>query len=224
MEEKIDIAIAHFWNKRDRQKKDHLKKHGTSRGTGASVSANTHLDTFAKIIYNSVNYQNEDIVSKHLDYSLPGWYRPLKNWDVVIKKNNSIAAAIELKSMAGESFGKNINHRTEEAVGTAQDLIASHSMGLIDKRPWMGYVYLIDSNDLSEKHLSTSDEKMDNVFFKASYVDRIKIMGERMVESGLYDAVWFIKTSEDLSWSEPSKKLGHKNFFNLLRAHISDIM
>ena len=60
---------------------------------------------------------------------LPGFFRPTKEWDIVVVSDNNLIAAIELKSQIGPSFGNNFNNRTEEALGTAMDIWTAYREG-----------------------------------------------------------------------------------------------
>ena len=53
---------------------------------------------------------------------LPGFFRPTKEWDLLVVREHTLIAAIEAKSQVGPSFGNNFNNRTEEAMGSALDL------------------------------------------------------------------------------------------------------
>src|SRR5579859_6178346 len=50
---------------------------------------------------------------------LPGYFRPTKEWDLLVVREGMLLAALELKSQVGPSFGNNFNNRTEEAMGSA---------------------------------------------------------------------------------------------------------
>jgi hypothetical protein len=52
--------------------------------------------------------------------TLPGFYRPAKECDLVAISCGSLVAAVEVKSQVG-SFGNNFNNRVEEALGNATD-------------------------------------------------------------------------------------------------------
>ncbi|WP_430626426.1 PaeR7I family type II restriction endonuclease [Sulfobacillus thermotolerans] len=54
---------------------------------------------------------------------LPGFYRPAKQWDLVVVRHHPsgvkrLVATIEVKSHVG-SFSNNFNNRTEEAMGSS---------------------------------------------------------------------------------------------------------
>src|SRR5579884_3387733 len=79
--------------------------------------------------------------------SLPGFYRATKSWDLVVVANESLVAALELKSQVG-SFGNNFNNRTEEAVGTAADIWTAFREGAFgtSPAPWLGYLFLLEDS------------------------------------------------------------------------------
>ena len=52
---------------------------------------------------------------------LPGFFRPTKQWDLLVVRDQHLLAAMELKAQVGPSFGNNFNNRTEEAMGSALD-------------------------------------------------------------------------------------------------------
>ena len=56
-------------------------------------------------------------------FTLPGYYRPTKQWDVVVwGTDGAPLVCIELKSQNGPSYSNNANNRAEEAIGNAYDL------------------------------------------------------------------------------------------------------
>ncbi len=64
----------------------------------------------------------EENIFCHKSIELPGFFRPTKEWDLLVIKDGKLVVAIEAKSQAGPSFGNNFNNRTEEAMGSALDL------------------------------------------------------------------------------------------------------
>ena len=60
---------------------------------------------------------------------LPGFFRPTKEWDLLVVLDNELIASIELKSHIGPSFGNNFNNRVEEALGSATDIRTAYREG-----------------------------------------------------------------------------------------------
>jgi hypothetical protein len=64
---------------------------------------------------------------------LPGFFRPTKDWDMLVVHEGHLIAAVEFKSQRGPSFGNNFNNRTEEAIGNATDLWTAFREGAYGK-------------------------------------------------------------------------------------------
>ncbi|MGH3264148.1 MAG: PaeR7I family type II restriction endonuclease, partial [Trebonia sp.] len=96
------------------------------------------------------------------------------------------------------SFGNNFNNRTEEAIGNAVDLWRSYEAGLIGTvRPWLGFVFVIEQATGSTtlvRDQGTSTFRTDPVFDNSSYIDRYRLLFERLVRERLYDAACLIST------------------------------
>ena len=78
--------------------------------------------------------------------ALPGFFRPTKDWDLVVHADDRPVVAIEFKSQNGPSFSNNANNRVEEAIGNAVDLWYVVDRELLPARPWVGYVYVIEDD------------------------------------------------------------------------------
>jgi len=63
-----------------------------------------------------------EFINRKKALELPGFFRPTKEWDLLVIKEGTLIAVIEAKSQVGPSFGNNFNNRTEEAMGSALDL------------------------------------------------------------------------------------------------------
>lgn len=54
----------------------------------------------------------ETNIFQRISVELPGFFRPTKEWDIIVLVDGNLIAAIELKSQIGPSFGNNFNNRT----------------------------------------------------------------------------------------------------------------
>lgn len=81
--------------------------------------------------------------------TLPGYFRPTKDWDVVAVAQENLLATIEVKSHAGPSYGNNFNNRIEEALGSATDFWSAYRRGVfrLSSRPFLGYLMLLEEDD-----------------------------------------------------------------------------
>ena len=100
-------AVKSFWEIRERD----------------GVRAGKTLDGFVSLIKWVVvsNGLPNAIVVTGRQAQVPGYFRPSKAWDLLIFDEETLVAAIELKSIA-DSFGKNSNNRNEEVLGSGVDI------------------------------------------------------------------------------------------------------
>ena len=146
--DRLAKAVQYFWKVRTQQ----LKKQGSATGkkdTGnrSAVTGGKHLDGFIKLLAELLSEAGlPDSTIHTTSTTLPGYFRPTKNWDLVAVIDGQLLASIEFKAHIGPSFGNNFNNRTEEAMGTALDLWTAYREGALNKtmRPWPGYMFLLE--------------------------------------------------------------------------------
>src|SRR5581483_4619626 len=106
----------------------------------SAVTGGAQMDGFAKLVSELLmeNGITAATVSRKINVELPGFFRPTKQWDLLIKVDGDLLASIEFKSQVGPSFGNNYNNRTEEALGSATDLWTAYREGAFraSPRPW----------------------------------------------------------------------------------------
>jgi hypothetical protein len=122
---------------------------------------------------------------------LPGYYRPEKQWDLIVIADGRLVTAIEFKSQVGPSFGNNYNNRVEEALGNATDIWAAfREQRLGPIRPFLGYFFLLEDVPRVHTPVRSSEPyfKVDPVFRDASYSRRYEILCQRLIYERLYDA------------------------------------
>src|SRR5690606_22909488 len=87
--------------------------------------------------------------------TLPGYFRPTKQWDIVVMNGKRLIATLELKSHVGPSFSNNFNNRTEEAIGSAHCLWTAYREGAFgdQPRPFVGWLMLLEDCTNSRKSL-----------------------------------------------------------------------
>lgn len=128
---------------------------------------------------------------------LPGFYRPRKRWDMAVRYEGVLVAALEFKSQVG-SVGKNINNRFEEALGTGTDTWAAQTelTAYGDVPPWLGYVFVLREDEETERPDRPIDALFpaDPAFVRMSYSQRYQEMLKRLIGDNIYQAGWFITT------------------------------
>jgi hypothetical protein len=222
--ERLQKAVETFWAVRTKQK---TKSGSTNIGARGAVTGGAQLSEVEDLLVEllrSTGLIGLDIRSdSHLE--LPGYFRPEKKWDILILSQKKLVAAIELKSQVGPSFGNNFNNRTEEALGSAQDLWTAFREGRFgsDLRPFLGYFFLLE--DCTDVHLpvrnAESNFPVEDIFRRASYSKRYEIFCQRLVRERLYDAACLTlsKNATPVTCSHPLPELSFQRFVAQLQGH-----
>ncbi len=124
LSERTGQAVAHYWQTRSTQRHKQEEGGRADQGLRSAVTGGAQMDGFIDLfteLIQSAGMTGQYIFRKRA-VELPGFFRPTKEWDLLVVKGRVLIAAIEAKSQVGPSFGNNFNNRTEEAMGSALDL------------------------------------------------------------------------------------------------------
>ena len=166
---------------------------GASGARGA-VTTGKNLDGFLTLFQSLVEangLRDTEICVKKKVLVLPGFYRPTKEWDMLILRRGEFIAALEFKSQVGPSFGNNFNSRSEEIMGSEHDLWTAYREGAFGDdapRPFLGWLMLVEEYKASTTPVSVKEPHfpVDPIFRGASYVERYDVLCKRLVQEGLY--------------------------------------
>ncbi len=237
-EELVSEAVKNFWTVRERE----------------GVRSGKTLDAFVRLLTWVVHRHGlpEAVLLTGKKAQLPGYFRPTKSWDVLILNNNTLIAAIELKSIA-DSFGKNANNRNEEALGSGIDIKEAFEENAFEglTRLFTGYLILVEdceetlaSVQIQMKHFRAMEEFManpvtrENIYVRnasgvfpsidgVSYMTRFDILCRRLMQKNLYTAAAVIKSPRSAiqngEYSSVSLETSIKAFLAALAGHIETI-
>lgn len=198
----FEDAVAAYWGAKQLQNELSAIKNKVGAGTAGSVRGGKHFDPIAALIskfFLEAGYPPEAIrVTKGQKLELPGFYRPQKQWDLVVTHKNTLVAAFELKALGGPSFGNNYNNRVEEALGSAVDLRRAALAELYPgEKPWLGYFFIMEDHEKSRRPVSTEVGAfpVEDIWRGASYQDRFAIFCERLMAEDIYDSICYITSS-----------------------------
>lgn len=218
----LEKAIRHFWKVRGRQHKKQGKESGQKdSGNRAAVTGGKHGDGFiallAEIVREAGLTDAEIFIAKK---TLPCYFRPAKDWDLIVKSGDDLIAVIEVKAHVG-SFGNNFNNRVEEALGSATDFWAAYREATFQPsaRPWLGYLMMLEEAPGSIrkcKRKKLSHYPMREEFQEISYARRYEIFCERLVRDRIYDATCLIMSNPETGskgfYIEPNNEISFSNF------------
>lgn len=117
-------AVARYWLTRREQQKRQQRSRRKDQGLRSAVTGGAQMDGFVGLFADLVAECGLDrsTIYRKRAVELPGFFRPTKEWDLAVVKEQTLVVAIEVKSQVGPSFGNNFNNRTEEAMGSALDI------------------------------------------------------------------------------------------------------
>jgi len=232
LDKRLAQAVRHFW--RTRTKQDRAQGSKTGRrdyGNRTAATGGKHLDGFcglvAKLLVESGLPSSVIYRTSRAGVTLPGFFRPTKQWDIVLVAGETLLAAVEFKSLCGPSFANNYNNRVEEAVGNATDLWTAYREGAFQAspRPFLGYVLLLEEADSSLKPVRVS-EKHFGVFSEykeASYALRCEETLRRLIRERCYDGACLILSGRKPGargvYKEPAADLAFRRFAEHLCHH-----
>jgi hypothetical protein len=170
------------------------------------------MDGFARLVCDLVEESGitAECIYKGSKTDLPGYFRPAKDWDLLVVANQSLLALMELKSQAGPSYGNNCNNRVEEALGNATDLWTAFREKTFakSKAPWAGYFMLLEESPgsispvrVAEPHFKIRPEFRDASYDKThksvSYAMRYELFCRKLVLERLYTSACLILSDRD---------------------------
>lgn len=232
-EDQLSEAVKWFWQTRRSQHRLQGAKSGVrDAGNRAAVTGGKHADGFVNLIASIIRdaeLPDIDLVvhtSIKRQRTLPGFFRPCKEWDVVVLSRRQLVAVVEVKSQVG-SFGNNFNNRVEEALGNATDFWTAYKWGAFkpSSKPWLGYLFMLEEAPESltkTRRIELDPFPVDEQFQNLSYAERYEVVCQRMVRELLYDAACFFTSNATDgpkgTFRQPNKELSIRNFAISLHA------
>jgi hypothetical protein len=231
-ERKAREAVAAFWGNRELARQKQIEAGAVDAGERAGVTAGKNMDGFVALIIDLVRANGLDHAAIHRNravVTLPGYFRPTKQWDLLVLNEGRLIAALECKSQVGPSFGNNFNNRTEEAIGTSHDLWTAYREGAFGKqpKPFVGWLMLVE--DAPESRRPVVDRSPHFAVFKefqgASYLHRYNLLCQRLVQEQLYSAASIIASPRTAAaggeYCEFDELTSLKTFVTTLAANIA---
>jgi hypothetical protein len=234
LEERLSEAVSHFWETRGEQLQsvggDDTQQYAGTRG---AVVGGGHLDGFISLVRALLiegGLTDACIYPNIRSSVLPGFFRPTKEWDLIVVSEGNLVATVEFKSQVG-SFGNNFNNRVEEALGNATDIHTAYRAGAFapSPPPWLGYLMLLEHCKKSTTPVGVTEPHFD-VFPEwrgASYAKRYELFCQKLVRERLYNAACFLTSDASEGkrgiYHEPCKEIGFRAFASSLIGHAAGI-
>jgi hypothetical protein len=221
-------AVRHYWDTLRQQSHKQSSSDG-DRGGRAAVTGGKQMNGFCELVKWVLmkNGMAETSIFVRGDKSIPGFFRPTKDWDLLVIYKSFLIAAVEFKSQKGPSFGNNFNNRSEEALGNAVDLwtaFREKAFGEGGPNPWLGWIMLLEDCKDSNSPVKVSEPffKVFDEFKGASYAQRYELLLRKLLVEKFYDGAAFLLSNEETGlrgqYREPATDLTIKRFLAGLAA------
>lgn len=231
-EHKAREAVMAFWGNREKARQKQIEAGKPDQGDRGGVTAGKNMDGFVALVGDIVQANglpSADIMLKRRVLTLPGFFRPTKQWDMLVVHQNQLVAALEFKSQVG-SFGNNFNNRAEEAIGTGHDLQTAwreEAFGKDAPRPFVGWLILLEDAEGSRTPVTDRSPHFPvfEDFQDASYAQRYNVLCRKLVQEQLYTAASILVSprtaSETGEYSELGDLTSLTSFVTGLAGHIA---
>jgi len=230
LENHISDAVAHYWQTRRAQREKQKKRGVNDAGLRSAVTGGAQMDGFIRLFTEIIidSGMEERYVFRKKRLQLPGFFRPTKEWDLIVVKNGHLIATIEAKSQVGPSFGNNFNNRTEEAMGSALDLWTAFREGAFNGgiQPFLGYFFMLENCKASIRPVRVKEPhfKVFPEFVGASYMKRYELFCRKLVLERHYTSASFITSDSETGlngvFKEPADDLSFSIFLKSLISHV----
>lgn len=228
LDARLREAVAFYWKTRQRQMRNQRARGALDQGSRAAVTGGAQMDRFLEIVADYLQLAGIPMSCIHFRrrVELPGYFRPTKEWDLVVVRDQCLIAGLEAKSQVG-SFGNNFNNRTEEAMGSALDLWTAYREGgfLNSPCPWLGYLFLLQDCPASRRPVKTREPHFPVFpeFKDSSYVRRYELFCRKLVRERHYSAAAFLLSDERTGFRghyiEPAPDLTVRQLLRSLLVH-----
>lgn len=230
LEQQIAEAVAHYWLTRKAQTERQKKRGISDAGLRSAVTGGAQMDGFINLFTNLIVDTGIDnrFLFRKKSLELPGFFRPTKEWDLLVVKNGHLVVVIEAKSQVGPSFGNNFNNRTEEAMGSALDLWTAFREGAFNGgiQPFLGYFFMLEDSGASNRPVRVKEPhfRVFPEFVGASYMKRYELFCRKLVLERHYTSASFITSDRETglkgTYREPANDLSFSIFAKSLVSHV----
>lgn len=222
----VEQALLEYVGLMQEAKERNAAGERAQQGNRGALTSGTHFAPIERVIRTDLiqaGLSDDEVYAGGHGMTLPGWYRPAKNWDLLAVHEDTLVAAIELKSQ-NSSAGNNFNNRCEEAIGSAEDASKAVKYGLIPgvPAPAFAFAMFVTIPDIMvPRRVGDARFPVDPVFTNTSYWERYEIMLRRAVAERLYQTAWlaFIDVGAQ-TVSEPCLDFTYDKFIATLQGQV----
>jgi hypothetical protein len=231
LSDRVAKAVSFYWATRENQAKKQESSGRADQGLRSAVTGGAQMDGFINLLVELIVEAgiDERFISHNRNLELPGFFRPTKEWDLLVVLDGQLLLALEAKSQVGPSFGNNFNNRTEEAMGSALDLWTAFREGAFNKtvQPWLGYMFMLDHCNESQRPVRVKEPHFTVFpeFRNASYAKRYELFCRKLLRERHYSASAYLLSNKTDgikgAFHEPADDLTFELFARSLVTHVA---
>lgn len=216
-------AVRFFWKTKKSQ-----KSASTDKSNRGAVVGGKQMNAFVELIKKvAIEAGVPDSCIYTKNNFLPGFFRSSKDWDfLIISPSKKLVAAIELKSQIG-SYGNNFNNRTEEALGSAVDLWTAFRENQFPNQqaPWVGYLMVVGKDKKSTRPVKNNESHYSVLpeFKTATYIDRYRILCQKLILERHYTSVALLWTSDSKTFGDVVDDVSVQRFLNSFSGYLKGL-
>jgi hypothetical protein len=97
LSERVSQAIVHYWQVRMRQREKQKQSGRADQGARSAVTGGAQMDGFINLFSQVIIEAgiDEQFVFRKKAIELPGYFRPTKEWDLLVVKGGLLIVALE---------------------------------------------------------------------------------------------------------------------------------
>jgi hypothetical protein len=228
-EDRLRDAIAQYWGTLETQAQK--QRHGVDHGRRGAVTGGKQMNGFAELVdwLLRQNGLGEASIYVRTKRELPGFFRPTKDWDMLVVHEGHLIAAVELTSHWIPPLASDTNTRIEETVGMAADVWTAFREGVygrIRPRPWLGRVMLLEDRTVSNRPPSAGRAPVEAFpdFSIGSFGRRYEQILHEFTHQRLFDSAALLaspgKGGSQGSFIEPAADLSMKRLLASLASYV----
>lgn len=225
--ERTQAAVEYFWDKRSTSIEKQRQSGKSDAGLRGAVTGGAQMNGFIAILVEAIllcGFGEAEIHYKKA-LELPGFFRPTKEWDLLVVSKGRLLVAMEAKSQVGPSFGNNFNNRTEEAMGSALDLWTAYREGKFHggTQPWLGYFFLLEDCPKSQSPVEVREPHFEVFpeFRGASYAKRYELFCRKLkLERQYSQTAFMLSKAETRAFREPAEDLVFEGLVRSLAGYL----
>jgi len=204
----------------------------TIRDRRGAVMAEKTMDGFVTLMTDLVKangLKDATVVRKgRIPLTLPGYFHPTTQWDMLVLRENRLIAAVKLNSQF-EILGTDFKRLTEDAIRSAQELWMAFRGGAFGEspRPFVGWLMLVEDAPRSRSPIRDRSQHFPvrPEFQGASYIERYNLLCKKLVQEQLYTTTAVLASPQTAiktgKFSDVSDMTSLKTFVTSFAGHIA---